>query len=440
MRRSPTARTIQAGYLIGCNDSALPRVSRSSLITDLLGTRLHHKLIIIAACFACGSAPSTIVVEPGDPARLVALAGEGQAGLTHTPLTDSLVVRVVDADGTPVEGAVVRWEGRGDGGAHPNQSTTGRDGIVSTLYTAGEGAGLDTIRGRVDALEIAFVAEIRLADPGETYEGRAGYVSYQAGELPLIISAGHGGTLEPAEIPDRTEGTLVRDLNTDLLAIAMADSIEARFGARPHLVLTHLHRTKVDVNRDLAEAADGNRLAEQAWREHHGFIDHASARVEAEHGAGFYVDVHGHGHDIDRLELGYLLDSSDLAASDAELDANIVEKSSIRVLVETSDLVFSKLIRGDTSLGTLYESAGVPAVPSAAQPDPGKAPFFSGGYSTRRHGSRDGGTVSGVQIEAHRVGLRDAAANRARFGGISASVLEEYLASHYDFASATAGQ
>lgn len=394
----------------------------------------------LAGCFACGSTPPEPVVTAGDPASLIVLGGQDQAGLTRVPLTDSLIVRVVDADGTPVEDVVVRWLPSGGGAPGPARSTTGRDGVASTLYTPGDEPGPDTIRAVLDSLEIAFVAAVGTAEPGETHEGRAGYVTYQPGELPLILSAGHGGTLTPAEIPDRTEGTTVRDAETDQLAIAMADSIEARFGARPHLILTHLHRRKVDVNRELAEAAQGNRLAEQAWREHHGFIDHARARVEAEHAAGFYIDVHGHGHSILRLELGYLLDSDDLARSDDELDATMVSRSSIRVLAESSALSFSALIRGEHSLGSLYEAAGVPAVPSAEQPDPGSDPFFSGGYSTRRHGSRDGGTVSGVQIEAHRIGLRDTSGNRARFAGISGAVLEEYLARHYGLVPAAAGK
>lgn len=47
-------------------------------------------------------------------------------------------------------------------------------------------------------------------------------------------------------------------------------------------------------------------------------------------------------------------------------------------------------------------------------------------------------TVSGMQIEAHRIGLRDTCANRARFAGISGAILEEYLARHYGFAPAAA--
>lgn len=366
------------------------------------------------------------------------VAGDDQVGLVRTPLTDSLVVRVVDENGTPVADAAVRWEKEdGDDSLLPVRSTTGRDGIARTLWVLGDAPGSRTVRAVVGSLEVAFSGEAGTAVPGDSYEGRGGYVSYVPGDLPLIVSAGHGGTLEPEEIPDRTEGTMVTDANTDALAMVMADSLEARFGARPHLILSHVRRRKLDVNRELGEAAQGNPLAEHAWREYHGFIDHARRRVEEEHGAGFYVDVHGHGHEIRRLELGYLLTSSDLDRSDDQLDTSFATRSSIRALAASSPLPFSALIRGELSLGTLYEDAGVAAVPSAQQPTPGSEPFFSGGYSTRRHGSRDGGTVSGVQIEAHRIGVRDTEPNRARFAGISGRVLERYLAAHYDFGAAS---
>jgi hypothetical protein len=38
--------------------------------------------------------------------------------------------------------------------------------------------------------------------PGNTYYDSTGYVKYIAGNLPLIISAPHGGSLEPTSIPD----------------------------------------------------------------------------------------------------------------------------------------------------------------------------------------------------------------------------------------------
>ncbi|HEX2168484.1 MAG TPA: hypothetical protein VHG09_14715, partial [Longimicrobiales bacterium] len=177
---------------------------------------------------------------------------------------------------------------------------------------------------------------------------------------------------------------------------------------------------------------EGNARAERAWREYHGFIDAARHHVTTEHGRGFYIDLHGHGHDIARLELGYHLSASQLAGDDESLNAStIVQRSSIRNLAETAAATHAELLRGPRSLGTLLEEEGYPAVPSTSQPDPGTSPYFTGGYSTARHGSRDGGTIDAVQIEANRVGVRDTESNREAFAAVLAAVLSTYFEAHY---------
>ena len=272
--------------------------------------------------------------------------------------------------------------------------------------------------------------------PGTSYFGRASYIEYVAGNLPIIISVPHGGTLRPTEIPDRTSGTTTRDQNTEELARAIAEAFFATSGKYPHVVINRLHRIKLDANREIQEAAQGDAEAQQAWREFHEFLSIAKSAVLDQHGKGFYVDLHGHGHEIQRLELGYLLSASQLASSDATLDASaaIERSSSIRTLSELSPLSFSALLRGPTSLGALYEQDGFPVVPSPSTAEPGSAPYFTGGYNTEVHGCAAGGTICGVQIEANFTGVRDVAANRTRFAAVTAKVLDTFLASHLGFA------
>ena len=149
-------------------------------------------------------------------------------------------------------------------------------------------------------------------------------------------------------------------------------------------------------------------------------------------GSGLYLDLHGHGHEVQRLELGYLLSSGDLELPDAELDSlPIVERSSIRDLAARSDTGFVGLVRGTASMGGLLSSLGYRSVPSPADPDPGGAPYFSGGYDTRRHGSRDGGSVSGIQVEMNYTGVRDSEVNRGAFAQALTLALESYLLLHF---------
>jgi hypothetical protein len=79
----------------------------------------------------------------------------------------------------------------------------------------------------------------------------------------------------------------------------------------------------------------------------------------------------------------------------------------------------------------LLENLFVPTVPSTNQPNPLQGAYFTGGYNTVRHGSRDGGNVSGIQIEHHYPGLRDTAENRERYAEALADALSTYFTAHF---------
>ncbi len=243
--------------------------------------------------------------------------------------------------------------------------------------------------------------------PGNIYYDATGFVEYRPGTLPIIISTPHGGGLEPDTIPDRSYGTLVKDGWTQTIGRRMYDAIYDQTGCYPHLINNLLHRKKFDANRDLAEAADGNPTVEQAWYNYHAFIDLAKDLTIQKYNRGLFLDLHGHGHTIQRVELGYLLSGAELRLSDATLNTiTYIEESSIRTLVgdNVNGHTHAELLRGTNSFGTLLDNAGFASVPSINDPAPaiGDA-YFSGGYNTVRHGSRDnGGNIDAIQIEMNR--------------------------------------
>lgn len=284
--------------------------------------------------------------------------------------------------------------------------------------------------------------------PGQSYFGKNSYIEYVAGNAPVIYTAPHGGSLTPSDIPDRTAAscggsvTTSTDLNTVDLVRAMQQRHLARYGMYPHIIINHLARRKLDANRVGIEATCGNTAAATALDEWHAFIDVAKAAVIQASGRGWYMDMHGHGHTKQRLELGYLLSASQLGLTDAALDANgaFQDTASMRTVSEVSPLSFSALLRGPASLGSLYAANGFPSVPSASDPSPGADDYFSGGDDTRRHacgaeattlGGATGGNICGVQIEANLTGVRDTPANRDRFADVTAQILGEYLMTHW---------
>src|SRR4051812_22562711 len=132
--------------------------------------------------------------------------------------------------------------------------------------------------------------------PGNTYFGRSNYIEYAAGDLPFIMSAPHGGTLNPLEIPDRTncpscpgwDFTTTTDTATDDVASKVKTAIGNLTGHLPHIIICHLDRDKIDCNRAVDEGAQGKAAAVTAWNEFQDFIAASSNAVITTFGKGFY--------------------------------------------------------------------------------------------------------------------------------------------------------
>ncbi len=314
------------------------------------------------------------------------------------------------------------------------------DPAVVTIDAAGNATGVSVGRTQLTAqagtaqgtasVEVYVSPQVAAYVPGQRYAGRNDYSEYFAGDLPVILSAPHGGNLHPSEIPDRTYGSIGADRNTHELTLALAQAIRQRTGGHPHVIINRLHRVKHDANREIVEAAQGSPFADQAWSEYHDFIDIAKATVTSDVGMGLLLDIHGHAHPVARIELGYLLSSADLNGTEASLDA-LVAESSVRDLASRVGIPFSQLIRGPDAFGTLLAGEGYRSVPSIADLGPGAEPYFTGGYITRRHGSHGGGSVSAIQLEHQFPGLRDTEPNRAAYVPVLVDTLERYLLEHY---------
>lgn len=260
------------------------------------------------------------------------------------------------------------------------------------------------------------------------------YIEVRSGTLPVILTVPHGGTLKPDNVLARRYGVTGMDTNTVPLAGMIIEELEARYGGKPHAIISHLHRTKLDPNRDLEEAAQGDPTAVAAWHRFHDSAKKACASVMKKSGAGLLLDIHGHRHLDQRVELGYLVKGDLLKHSDAELnaDAALIAATSIRDLDKRSPQSFAELLRGSHSLGGLLEYRGFRCLPSPSKASPGfMASYFSGVYDIATHGSRDGGTVSAIQVECPWNNVRDVPENQRRFAMALADSLGVYFEVHF---------
>ncbi|HSJ02905.1 MAG: hypothetical protein ACAI34_02895 [Verrucomicrobium sp.] len=267
--------------------------------------------------------------------------------------------------------------------------------------------------------------------PENPTTGPTGYIQYWPGDLPVVLSAPHGGRLTPKEIPNRPYGKLMRDTATLELAVEIRAAMLKQYGKAPHLVVCQLARVKLDCNREVREAAQGSAIATDAWEEYHGFIRKAGQGVMEQYHRGLYLDVHGHSHEKSRIELGYLLGAKDLQLTDQRLNApEMIAKSSIRSLAGRTKSEFATLVRGSTSLGALLEQRGFAAVPSpSSQLLPGDL-YFNGGYSTETHGSRGGSGLDGIQMETPGA-YRDSPQKRVALARALSDALGTYMQTHF---------
>jgi N-formylglutamate amidohydrolase len=260
------------------------------------------------------------------------------------------------------------------------------------------------------------------------------YIEYQEGTLPLILGSPHGGTLKPEEIKDRTTGVREADANTQDLARRIQTNLIKKTGGSPFMIISLLHRSQLDPNREIVEAAQGDKIAEEEWAHYHKSIETAEDWVKAHFPTGLYIDVHGQKHKEKRVELGYTISAEKLRMTDDQLDKNTltIRQCSIRDLDQRSPASFIELLRGKTSLGGMLEAKGYVCVPSptVSAPKDGEL-YFMGGYTCDQHGSRDGRTINAIQIESPFEGVRDTKENREKFAETLVEVLPEYFKTHF---------
>jgi hypothetical protein len=251
---------------------------------------------------------------------------------------------------------------------------------------------------------------------GQSIFGRDGFIEYVVGNLPIVISVPHGGYLKPSTIPDRVLGTAGhQDTHTQELAREIIELFRKQTGRVPHVIINRLHRDKLDANRELFDAAQDDSIATNAWNEFHDFIDTAEHRVLRDAGHGLYIDLHGHRHTWQVIELGYLLVSNQLKLGDAELDASVQsETTSLGLATNDSSPSLSQLLRGPRSFGAALEREGFATVPSPMHHDPGIEPYFSGGYNLEQHSAFSGKKIPGIQVELP-TGIREDDARRRAF-------------------------
>jgi adhesin/invasin len=158
-------------------------------MVPLRNRRFFAMPLALVTAAACGGED---LVLPSDNAlaRLELVRGNEQVARAGVPLTDSLVVRVVDQAGTGVATRSVTWTVSGGGGtAAPETGTTDGQGYASSKWTLGPSAGQNTL----DAV-VPGVGTVTFRATGGTDDGGTGPNPDRSRILvdPASIQAGTG--------------------------------------------------------------------------------------------------------------------------------------------------------------------------------------------------------------------------------------------------------
>jgi N-formylglutamate amidohydrolase len=209
----------------------------------------------------------------------------------------------------------------------------------------------------------------------------ADFISVQKGDLPIIFSAPHGGTMAIPGVPERTgEGMKKgpsgffagRDGNTELLAAAIARAVESRLGKKPYFVIAKVHRKYVDPNRP-PEIAVEHPKAREVYDAYRGTLAKFCDSVQKRFGRGLLIDVHGQGSAKDTVFRG---------THNGETDANLAK------------MFGDKIHAGPQSLAGLLVAHGIHMKPTDTSPETGG---FTGGHIVVTYGKHEG--IGAVQCE-----------------------------------------
>ena len=209
-------------------------------------------------------------------------------------------------------------------------------------------------------------------------------VATQRGQLPIILSAPHGGRLAISGVPERTGKGVssfrtVQDVNTDRLVERLADALEAKLGKRPWTVVAQFHRRYADANRPANDAYESE-AAKPCYDTYHQALHAARADVIQHWGRGLLLDVHGQ------------------AAEPKAIFRGTQNGSTVTHLVKRFG---PEALTGKASLFGAIADLGIPVIPPVGA-DAREDSRYGGGFIVRTYGSSGGSTLDAIQLELGR--------------------------------------
>ena len=243
---------------------------------------------------------------------------------------------------------------------------------------------------RTFAALMLFVASAGVHAQTQTVD----FVTTMHGDLPVILSAPHGGRDRMPGIPERVrpepgaEKTGARwggfhggagDTGTLELTEKVAARLKTRLGNSPYVILDRAQRRYVDVNRpaDLAYDPPGTDGPKAVYDTYHRALAAAVQDVTRRFGRGLLLDIHGQGDAAETVFRG---------TNDGRTVSHLLKRSGQPALT------------GPESIFGVFAAKGYAVNPAIGSTDR-EDRRYNGGYIVATYGSRAGGSVDAIQLE-----------------------------------------
>lgn len=219
--------------------------------------------------------------------------------------------------------------------------------------------------------------------------GAAELVMAKPGNLPIVLTAPHGGTRSVPGVPARTSGTTATDTGTLELANAVARRLETMLGQPPYLVTAEFSRRYIDANRDEADAFEAP-AAKPIYLDYHDMVRAYVDDVRRKFPQGaLLIDIHGQSSDPEVLHRG---------TRDGRTVVALVKRHG------------EDAVSGPNSILGQLVAQGVAVFPRGRRlGDPREDPRYNGGYTVASYGSHRPNGIDAIQLEFGRAQRADPA-------------------------------
>lgn len=205
----------------------------------------------------------------------------------------------------------------------------------------------------------------------------------ETGDLPVILTAPHGGIEDVPECAARTP-TGRRFVNrpdqrTDVLARDIADELKRLTGKSPYLVIARFHRRFIDANRRADEAYGASGCA-AVYDAYHAAIRRYITEIRAQYAHAMLFDIHGQA-----------------AHPDSILRGTHHGTAVARLLARAG----APAVNGPDSVFGRFAAMGYHIVPlnNTAPTDRVEAQGYTGGHTIALYGSNRDNGIDAMQLE-----------------------------------------